>query len=126
MRPLPSRDAEACPDGPRELPGPRLRRADDSARAGTPHLHIYIYILYVHIILYIIHIYYRASAPPRGPFASSAPPPSPPLRPFGRKHVNEEMFRGSHLSNTTCLRPVHLLRVSLLRVLESNFPGDSL
>ena len=25
-----------------------------------------------------------------------------------------------------CLRPVHLLRVSLLRVLESNFPGDSL
>ena len=24
------------------------------------------------------------------------------------------------------LRPVHLLRVSLLRVLESNFPGDSL
>ena len=26
----------------------------------------------------------------------------------------------------TPLRPVHLLRVSLLRVLESNFPGDSL
>ena len=25
-----------------------------------------------------------------------------------------------------CIRPVHLLRVSLLRVLESNFPGDSL
>ena len=24
------------------------------------------------------------------------------------------------------LRPVHLLKVSLLRVLESNFPGDSL
>ena len=24
------------------------------------------------------------------------------------------------------VRPVHLLRVSLLRVLESNFPGDSL
>ena len=24
------------------------------------------------------------------------------------------------------IRPVHLLRVSLLRVLESNFPGDSL
>ena len=29
-------------------------------------------------------------------------------------------------SITSCLRPVHLLRVSLLRVLESNFPGDSL
>ena len=26
----------------------------------------------------------------------------------------------------TMLRPVHLLRVFLLRVLESNFPGDSL
>ena len=24
------------------------------------------------------------------------------------------------------VRPVHLLRISLLRVLESNFPGDSL
>ena len=30
------------------------------------------------------------------------------------------------LGGTTCLRPVHLSRVSLLRVLESNFPGDPL
>ena len=30
------------------------------------------------------------------------------------------------LSVRTVVRPVHLLRVSLLRVLESNFPGDSL
>ena len=29
-------------------------------------------------------------------------------------------------SSAALIRPVHLLRVSLLRVLESNFPGDSL
>ena len=28
--------------------------------------------------------------------------------------------------NAALIRPVHLLRVSLLRVLESNFPGDPL
>ena len=33
---------------------------------------------------------------------------------------------GSTKQNHTIIRPVHLLRVFLLRVLESNFPGDSL
>ena len=32
----------------------------------------------------------------------------------------------SQLTGNPALCPVHLLRVSLLRVLESNFPGDSL
>ena len=32
----------------------------------------------------------------------------------------------THFCVSACLRPVHLLRVFLLRVLESNFPGDSL
>ena len=35
-------------------------------------------------------------------------------------------FLAGHLLCYVILRPVHLLRVSLLRVLESNFPGDSL
>ena len=33
---------------------------------------------------------------------------------------------GHELALRLSIRPVHLLRVSLLRVLESNFPGDSL
>ena len=44
---------------------------------------------------------------------------------FSRGWVRKD---GNLLTETgcTCLRPVHLLRVFLLRVLESNFPGDSL
>ena len=41
------------------------------------------------------------------------------LRPRDRGHKLGPAFRGS-------LRPVHLLRVVLLRVLESKFLGDSL
>ena len=37
-----------------------------------------------------------------------------------------ETRREDPRSITERLRPVHLLRVFLLRVLESNFPGDSL
>ena len=37
-----------------------------------------------------------------------------------------DRVRAVFFSNQAALRPVHLLRVFLLRVLESNFPGDSL
>ena len=37
---------------------------------------------------------------------------------------NITQFTIIHYNIIYSLRPVHLLRVSLLRVLESNFPGD--
>ena len=46
----------------------------------------------------------------------------------GLERVRAERSRRGQmaLQITDVLRPVHLLRVVLLRVLESNFPGDSL
>ena len=45
------------------------------------------------------------------------------MQPCAEKAAGNTIKRGyaSHLG----IGPVHLLRVSLLRVLESNFPGDS-
>ena len=40
--------------------------------------------------------------------------------------VKFQMGTPSHTSLSSPVRPVHLLRVFLLRVLESKFPGDPL
>ena len=40
--------------------------------------------------------------------------------------LSQAMLVGTMLIGRLGVRPVHLLRVLLLRVLESNFPGDSL
>ena len=73
---------------------------------------IYIYI-YIYLFIYIynnhtiyIHIFNIQEAPQE-------------VRPEG-----SELARCS--LEQMAVRPVHLLRVFLLRVLESNFPGDSL
>ena len=41
-------------------------------------------------------------------------------------HQHGQMLEVPRPAKVFQVRPVHLLRVSLLRVLESNFPGDSL
>ena len=75
------------------------------------YIYIYIYIhihihIHIHIYIYIyIRIYIGAGDP------DILPLPAPPD--YGDATVD-------------VVRPVHLLRVSLLRVLESNFPGDPL
>ena len=42
------------------------------------------------------------------------------------EHCNSSSTNPSPTAAHLYVRPVHLLRVSLLRVLETNFPGDSL
>ena len=42
------------------------------------------------------------------------------------KHLFHRIGRKGRIWQLCIVRPIHLLRVSLLRVLESNFPGDSL
>ena len=81
---------------------------------------IYIYIYTerereIHVFTYIYIYIYITSHPTcgQGALAAEEAPPGG-AEAAGRQGV------------TTCLRPVHLLRVFLLRVLESNFPGDSL
>ena len=75
-------------------------------------IHVYIYIyIYIHIYIYIyIYIYIFG----RGDFGRDDPSVCPP---GGLTGAPEYLL---------FLRWVHLLRVFLLRVLESNFPGDSL
>ena len=63
------------------------------------YIYIYIYMLYDYIYIYIYGCIKKVRF--GSPFAVP-------------------LFRAGEL------RPVHLLRVSLLRALESNFPGDSL
>ena len=45
--------------------------------------------------------------------------------PYLFQYYNHNTYARETTYETT-VRPVHLLRVFLLRVLESNFPGDSL
>ena len=71
---------------------------------------IYIYIsislsLYIYIYIYT-YVYIPGPIPPSGSLGKGIP------------------LREARLAQA--LRPVHLLRVFLLRVLESNFPGDPL
>ena len=65
-------------------------------------MYIYIYIyVYIYIYIYMYEVTLDTAA-------------------FGARPL------AATLGGEVPLRPVHLLRVSLLRVLESNFPGDSL
>ena len=45
---------------------------------------------------------------------------------YNSKHITIALHGAHDLALLLVVRPVHLLRVSLLRVLESNFPEDSL
>ena len=72
-------------------------------------------IIYIYIYTYIMYIVQRPSAAGSGSAIGS------PLS-CGSPALNPK----PETLNILALRPVHLLRVSLRRVLESNFPGDSL
>ena len=106
------------------------------------YIYIYIHISYVRIYIYI-YIYTHLSTRVLSRLGRS--PIQPRLRrvanifaPPGEKsnssisnsnnnsNNNSKNHSHNHNSNHSIIRPVHLLRVSLLRVLESNFPGDSL
>ena len=77
------------------------------------HTHIYVYIyIYIHTHTYTYTHTYRSARRGRASCAGRAAPGC--LNTITITYYNHY------------LRPVHLLRVSLLRVLESNFPGDPL
>ena len=70
-------------------------------------MYVYIYIyMYIYMCIYIYIYIYIVIPWGRG-------------RDWGAPKSGRALVRSA-------LRPVHLLRVVLLRVLESNFPGDSL
>ena len=105
------------------------RRSEPSSNAGTRsstrsarvymHIHINIH-MHKHIYIYT-YVCLSACLPV---CLSACPPVS---RSLALSHLGG--LKGSTIKGQfrKCgLRPVHLLRVSLLRVLESNFPGDPL
>ena len=90
------------------------------------YIHIYIYIyVYIHICIYIyIHTSMCAVLFPHPWFLTAACSRLSPKSCNLRHHVNTWSATCRNIPRK--LRPVHLLRVFLLRVLESSFPGDSL
>ena len=95
-------------------------------------IYIYIYTLYIYIYIYICMIVLGITRVSAGVSADRTHA----CRSVGPADSHFHIFSSCRVPGPEAIiavifiyhliRPVHLLRVSLLRVLESNFPGDSL